>query len=102
MGKVIYLNIKEKNTNGMEEASTFLTPEDYPDIYVDHEVTQEEFDKALNTVITMLMQSSVSNATVDLDERNLLMNQENNPAKQLTIEEIEKIVGARVQIVSKR
>lgn len=47
--------------------STLLVPEEYPILYKDHLITDEEFEDALDTIITHAMQKQLHTITIDLD-----------------------------------
>lgn len=47
--------------------SAILTPGEYPVLYKNHSITDEEFEDALNTIITHAMQRQLHTITVDLD-----------------------------------
>ena len=76
----------------------FLNAEDYPYIYLDHKITDEDFEKALDVLITKFMQDGLYYVVVDLEERN----ESRTPVKEMTMEELEKALGCKVKIVKEK
>lgn len=105
--KRLEINLKGTNTNIsnievvnalMDRAHTTLTGEDYPYIYLDHKITDEDFEKAIDIVITKFMQDGLYYVVVDLEERN----ESRMPVKEMTMEELEKVLGYKVKVVNKK
>lgn len=72
-----------------------LGKHEYPHLYLDHEITDEELYNAINVITTSLMQNNSHMLIVDLDVRERL----STPVKEMTIEDVEKELGYRVKIV---
>lgn len=75
-----------------------LFSNEYPHIYLDHEVSKDEVEHAIDTIITFFMQKDLKNMTVDLDRRENAL----KPPVELTLEEIEKKLGYKVKVVSEK
>ena len=75
-----------------------LYPTEYNHIYLDHEITEEEFDNCINTLITYFMQNGYYAMIIDLDKRN----KDLKPVKEMTIEEIENKLGCKIKIINKK
>ena len=75
-----------------------ISEDEFPNIMLDHEVTDEEEEHALNTLITYFAQKDVYNIIVDLKMRN----ESYGPAKEMTIEEIEEQLGHKIKIVKEK
>lgn len=71
---------------------------DYPNIYLDHEITEEEFDEAVNVIITKFMQDKLSEVEIFLKERNEAFAK----PKEMSIKDIEKELGYKIKIVDKK
>lgn len=72
--------------------------DDYPNIYKKHKVTMEEMQNAVDIIITWLIQQNNNRIIIDLDERNKRL----APAKEMTLEDVEKELGYKVKIVNKK
>lgn len=78
--------------------SALLDPDEYPLIYKDHQVTDEEFEDALNTIITHSMQKQLHTVTVDLDIHSKIIDQRNQPIR-ISLEELSTFFGGREVII---
>ena len=74
-----------------------LYPTEYKNIYLDHEITEEEFDNCINTLVTYFMQKGLYMLLLNLDEKNKGM----RPVKEMTIEEIEDKLDCKIKIINK-
>lgn len=74
-----------------------LHKSEYPHIYLDHEITDDELGYALDVITTHLMQRVSHKIVVDLDERERGL----RPPVEMTLKEIEEKLGYKVKIVSK-
>lgn len=74
-----------------------LYPTEYKHIYLDHEITEEDFENCINTLVTYFMQNDLHGMVIDLDERN----KELRPVKEMTIEEIEDKLDCKIKIITK-
>lgn len=74
-----------------------LYKDEYPNVYLDHEITDDEFLYALDIITTHLMQRVSCKIVVDLDERERSL----RPPVEMTLKEIEEKLGYKVKIVSK-
>ena len=72
-----------------------LREEDYPYTYLDHEVTNDELNNAINVIVTSLMQKKSNFIMVDLERREEMF----TPTKEMTIEEIEEKLGHKIKII---
>ena len=93
--KTLHINLDREFITGNECIA--LMSDEYPHIYVDHEVSEEEFQHAINVILTYFMQTKMIATNVNLDKRNSRM----APVKEMTIEEIEKELGHKVKVVNK-
>lgn len=81
-----------------EFGSARISEDEFPNIMVDHEITEDEWNEALNTLITYFAQKELDNVIVNLGIRNRWF----GDAKEMTIEEIEKELGHKVKIVKEK
>lgn len=72
-----------------------LYPTEYKHIYLDHEITEEEFENCINTLVTYFMQNGLYGMLIDLDKKNKKL----SPVKEMTIEEIEDKLGYKIKII---
>lgn len=105
--KKIIINVSEKYSfkyNGFGDECTVdfgpfegpnLSKDEYPHLYLDHEITDEELDNAINVITTALMQKGTHTIIADLDVREKLA----TPIKEMTVEDIEKALGYKVKII---
>ena len=85
----------EINLIGYEYPRLYST--EYKHIYLDHEITKEEFENCINTLVTYFMQNGLYGMLIDLDKRN----KELSPVKEMTIEEIEDKLNCKIKIINK-
>lgn len=78
--------------------SALLAPEEYPVLYKDHPITDEEFEDALNTIVTHSMQRQLHTITVDLDIHSKIIDQRNQPIR-ISLEELSAFFGGREVII---
>ena len=81
-----------------EFGSARISEDEFPNIMVDHEITEDEWNEALNVMITYFAQKELDNIIVNLGIRNRWF----GDAKEMTIEEIEKELGHKVKIVKEK
>ena len=84
-------------TNILEYSYPRLYPTEYKHIYLDHEITEEEFENCINILVTYFMQNGVYMSLFDLDAKNKGM----RPVKEMTIEEIEDKLDCKIKIINK-
>lgn len=60
--------------------------------------SMDDVEKAINTLINYFVTNGVSNMTVDIDKRNKAL----APAKEMTIDDIEKELGYKIKIVKEK
>lgn len=96
--KKFNINVQTDRNSYMDpfKRDSYLTKDEYPHIYLNEEITDEDFDKALDVVMTYFMQKQISYVTVNLEERNY----EKSPVKTMTLDDIEKELGHRIKIVN--
>lgn len=70
---------------------------EYPHIYLNHAITGDELEQALDIVTTYLMQHESYKIVVDLDERE----RDRISPVEMTLKEIEETLGYRIKVVSK-
>lgn len=68
----------------------------YPYLCADHEVDIEEFENAIKVIAKMMEQMGSVNLAVDFAS----FNKAHAPAKEMTLEEIERALGHKVKIVN--
>lgn len=102
MSKKLYIKLKDVYPSSWNYENNFcdttLWKDEYPNIYLDHEITDDELSHAIDIIITYLQQKDRHTIIVDLDERNKNL----APAKEMTLEEIEKELGYKVKVVNKK
>ena len=64
----------------------------------DTEITVEELNHALDVVTTYFVENCINGLVLDINERNKIL----APAKEMTIDEIEKELGYKFKIVNKK
>lgn len=69
---------------------------DYPFLLINHLITKDEIENAIDTIITYFVQNEVSKISVNMAARNM----DKAPAKEVTMADIEKVFGCKVRIVS--
>lgn len=74
---------------------TNIRKDEYPHIYLDHTITDEEFDDAINIIITAFMQKDINTIEVNLERKNGAL----SPAREMTIKDIEKELGHKIKII---
>ena len=92
------MNKKFKMNLTTEFGSARISEDEFPNIMVDHEITEDEWNEALNVMITYFAQKELDNIIVNLGIRNRWF----GDAKEMTIEEIEKELGHKVKIVKEK
>lgn len=98
MKKYLEMNFSlkdEKINKTIANNNVYIDEEDYPYIMLDHEVNEDEVDKAIDTLLTYFAQKKIHTCIINLDERNY----NKTPTKEFTIEELENIVGYKIKIV---
>lgn len=75
-----------------------LNKDEYPYVFLDRDVTDDECINAMQLIATYFMQHEVNHIILDLEERNDAL----TPTKEMTIEEIEKQLGHKIKIVKKK
>lgn len=71
--------------------------DDYKHIYLDHKISGDEFEKALRVIMTKFMQDDIKRILIKLDEFDKGL----APAKEMTLDEIEKELGYKVKVINK-
>lgn len=87
----------------IEYEDALLGADEYPNIYsvIDYKnntVSEEEFYKAIDIIITGCMQQQLNRISVDLDKRN--GTDEKKEIKEMTISQIEEMLGCKLKIVN--
>lgn len=70
----------------------------FPHLILDKKISPDEFLSAVNTILTYMEQYDTAHISVDLKKRNKLA----APAKEMTMGEIEELLGHRVKIVKEK
>ena len=89
-------------TEAFSRDSTYLYADDCPNIIkkvndIHGEITEEDLTNAIDVLISAFIKRKVYSMVIDIDERD----SECAPAKEMTLEEIEKKLGYKVKIVNK-
>ena len=63
---------------------TNIYEDEFPNIYVKHEITDEEWLNAVNTILTYMMQHEYRTVEIDLDKRN----EDLDPINRMSLEEL--------------
>lgn len=99
-----YLNKEnsEGNENRYEKKNVLLGEDEYPIIYKDHPITDEEFEDAIDIIVTHAMQRQIHTVNVDLDVKSKIVEERNKPL-EITLEELSHFFGGReIVIVGKK
>ena len=95
--KELFINTRQCDPErGRTCCNIYLEKSDYPHIYIDHEITNDELAHALDIVATAMMQRDSHTLIVDLDERERFL----APPVEMTLAEIEQKLGYKVKVVS--
>lgn len=70
---------------------------DYKHLYIDHKISNKELNKAIKLIYSYSVQNEIKNLICDLG----MLDEELTPVKEMTIDEIEKILGYKIKIVQK-
>ena len=82
---------------GAEFQPCLIGEDEYPRIYKDHSITDEEFEDALDTLVTHMMQHQLHSINLDLDIRDKILEDRNKPM-EVTLEELKHFFGRDVVI----
>ena len=88
-------------TDAFSRDSTYLYADDCPNIIkkvndIHGEITDEDLANAIDVIIGAFVKRKAYSMVIDIDERDT----EYAPAKEMTLEEIEKKLGYKVKIVN--
>ena len=103
-GKTLEIKVKDPDFEGLSHItlSNHLAPSTfnlYPNIINNiGEVSEDEFQEAINKIIVYMAKDHIDGMTIDLDYRNECY----APAKEMTITEIEKKLGHKIKIVKEQ
>ena len=86
---------------GAEFQPCLIGEDEYPRIYKDHSITDEEFEDALVTLVTYMMQHQLHSINLDLDIRDKILEDRNKPM-EITLEELKHFFGRDVVIVQRK
>lgn len=86
---------------GAEFQPCLIGEKEYPNIYLDHDITDEEFESALDILITHMMQHQLHSINLDLDIRDKILEDRNKPM-EVTLEELKHFFGRDVIIVQRK
>ena len=94
--------MKIEMTEDFSRESAYLYADDCPNIIkkvndIHGEITEEDFANAIDVLISAFVKRKVYSIFIDIDERD----SEYAPAKEMTLEEIEKKLGYKAKIVNK-
>ena len=108
MNKIINIELKDPNLEQDGYGYEYVRIPNYPRLFSHeinniinkfdgHKITKDEIIDALDLISLYMYQERIHRFVVDIDERNRFL----EPAKEMTLEEIEKKLGYKVKIVSK-
>lgn len=86
---------------GAEFQPCLIGEKEYPNIYLDHPITDEEFESALDILVTHMMQHQLHSVNLDLDIRDKILEDRNKPM-EVTLEELKHFFGRDVVIVQRK
>lgn len=86
---------------GAEFQPCLIGEDEYPRIYKDHPITDEEFEDALDILVTHMMQHQLHSVNLDLDIRDKILEDRNKPM-EVTLEELKHFFGRDVVIVQRK
>lgn len=86
---------------GAEFQPCLIGEDEYPRIYKDHPITDEEFEDALDILVTHMMQRQLHSINLDLDIRDKILEDRNKPM-EVTLEELKHFFGRDVVIVQRK
>ena len=90
-----FLEVILRDQNGEQ---TSVSPKEFSNILInDHEIMVDEFNKALDIVVSYLMQKNAFRIISDLNKRNIIA----GPVKKMTMDDIEEELGHRFEIINK-
>ena len=85
----------------VELVPCLIGKDEFPKIYKDHSITDEEFEEALDIIITEMMQRELHTITLDLDIRQRILEDRDKPM-ELTLEDLKHMFGRDVVIVQRK
>ena len=109
MNKIINIELKDPNLEQDRYGYEYVRIPNYPRLF-SHEInniinkfdgrkiTEDEAMDALDLISLYIYQEGIHKIVVDIDERNSGL----EPAKEMTLEEIEAKLGHKVKIVNKK
>ena len=108
MNKIINIELKDPNLEPDRYGYEYVRIPNYPRLFSHeinniinkfdgHKITEDEIMDALDLISLYIYQERIHKIVIDIDERNRFL----EPAKEMTLEEIEKKLGHKVKIVSK-
>lgn len=104
MSKYIQICVKqqkEEGVNSEQDELAFLEPEKYGPICPDHIVSNEEFTDALDIIAAVMIQQQFNNSIANVDDKLASMTvQYPDEPVDMTMEQIEQIVGRKIRLVS--
>lgn len=86
---------------GAEFQPCLIGEDEYPRIYKDHPISDEEFEDALDILVTHMMQHQLHSVNLDLDIRDKILEDRNRPM-EVTLEELKHFFGRDVVIVQRK
>ena len=109
MNKIINIELKDPNLEQDGYSYEYVHIPNYPRLFsheIDniinkfdgHKITEDEIMDALDLITLYIYRERIHKIVVDIDERNRTL----APAKEMTLEEIEKELGHKVKIVNKK
>lgn len=81
--------------NGVNTDHTRVYKSEYPYLYREN-VTEEDVNEALHTIISFYMDKGTNHLIIDLNKRNAYL----APAKEMTLDQIEKELGHKIKIIN--
>lgn len=94
---IIKVNLKDRNIYDSDmfiKNHLYIHKNEYPNLIPKKKITDEDLNKAIDTIIGYFILKDISYIMVDLDERNMLKTE----LVEMTMNEIEKIIGHKIKI----
>lgn len=96
MSKTLEIRLREYRYGCLDVSEPKIEFSEIDNILKEHDddiISDEEFDKAIDTIIMAFAQRQWYNVSVNIEFKN------RNVTKEMTIKEIEKILGHKVKII---
>lgn len=82
----------------IKEEPVLIDDGEYPAIFQDHPISDEEFEDAISVIVTHAMQRQLHTVTVDLNVHNKIIEERNKPLR-ISLEELSAMFGGREIVI---